>query len=203
MASGMAFSAGIVCEHARVRIAAAGSSDFRFASSGSRNRTWPRGALPGEPRKFRFSAHWVAACAILAVAIAVAAIYAVRRFCRPPAAALSAVLSNVVSTTKGVEFEQVVQLGLRIDIEQSPFVTLVSKAGVQQTLQEMQRTADTRLTAAVAREVCDRNNAQIMLQPALTRVGSRYLLTLEAIDCQTGNSVAGVKRTPESGITLA
>jgi len=82
---------------------------------------------------------------------------------------------------------------LRIDLEQSPFLNLLSRAQAGETLQEMQRDPNTALSPALALEICQRNNAQTMLHGTVAGFGREYLLTYAADSCVTGRQIAAYK----------
>jgi DNA-binding winged helix-turn-helix (wHTH) protein/tetratricopeptide (TPR) repeat protein len=82
---------------------------------------------------------------------------------------------------------------LRIDLSQSPFVTVVSPALISQTLVHMQHKPDERLTANLARDLCERIASQVVLHGTVARAGSRYLLTEEATNCADGSLTASSK----------
>ncbi|HWY15056.1 MAG TPA: winged helix-turn-helix domain-containing protein [Rhizomicrobium sp.] len=82
---------------------------------------------------------------------------------------------------------------LEIDLAQSPFLNLMSQLQVSQTLQLMERPKDAPLTAALAQEVCARNQANAVLSGTVAQVGSRFLVTLEARDCNAGANIAEAK----------
>jgi DNA-binding winged helix-turn-helix (wHTH) protein len=87
------------------------------------------------------------------------------------------------------------QSGLRIDLEQSPYVELMAHSRIAEILESMNKPADTPVAGDVAREVCERGNYQVLLDGAIARIGSQYLLTLEADNCDTGEAVAAEKET--------
>ena len=62
----------------------------------------------------------------------------------------------------------------------------------------MQRPADERLTHDTARQVCERLGVKAMLDGTLARLGQNYVLTLNATDCHTGDSVAREQRESPS-----
>jgi eukaryotic-like serine/threonine-protein kinase len=74
---------------------------------------------------------------------------------------------------------------LRTDLSQSPFLTVVSSSQVRATLIEMKQAENTPLNVALAREVCERNSAQVLLQGTVSRFGQRYLVALLAGNCAT------------------
>jgi DNA-binding winged helix-turn-helix (wHTH) protein/tetratricopeptide (TPR) repeat protein len=103
------------------------------------------------------------------------------------------VLADFANGTSDASFGQTLKRALAIDLDQSPFVEVLGDREVVQTLQLMERKGDTPLTPDVAREVCERANRQVLLAGGVTAVGSKYLLTLEATDCNTGKRLASAK----------
>jgi eukaryotic-like serine/threonine-protein kinase len=77
--------------------------------------------------------------------------------------------------------------GLAIELEQSPFLSIISQRRIQQVLNLMDRPADTRLTPEVAREVCERTASAAVLDGSITALGSKYILGLSARNCRTGD----------------
>ncbi|HEY1743818.1 MAG TPA: winged helix-turn-helix domain-containing protein [Granulicella sp.] len=103
------------------------------------------------------------------------------------------VVSDFINTTGDAAFDHILKRALQIDLEQSPYIDVLSDRETANTLQKMGRQSDTALTIEVAREVCERTNRQVLLAGGISSVGSEYLLTLEATDCSTGKQVAGAK----------
>lgn len=79
---------------------------------------------------------------------------------------------------------------IRIDLAQSPFVTVLTTGKVRATLVTMRQPVGTPVTPAVAREVCERNSAQVLLQGSLSKFGQRYLASLRASSCLTADVLA-------------
>jgi DNA-binding winged helix-turn-helix (wHTH) protein len=90
-------------------------------------------------------------------------------------------------------FDKTFTEATRIDLFQSPFVTVLPEQKVQDTLTLMTRSKDERLTAAVAQEVCARNNGAATINGNIAQVGGKYLLTLTASDCADGDVIAAEK----------
>lgn len=136
------------------------------------------------------------AAALAALVVVAAAGLAGRQAWRhfhPAPPTVRVVVADFENTTGEAEFDHTLQQALRIDLEQSPFLSVVNGARVRETLGEMQRRPDERLTPALAREVCERNNAQAMLHGTLSRVGSDYVLMLEAENCASEKQLASYK----------
>jgi DNA-binding winged helix-turn-helix (wHTH) protein/tetratricopeptide (TPR) repeat protein len=83
---------------------------------------------------------------------------------------------------------------LRMDLIQSPFVSVVPSATVRATLTQMMHKPDDPMTPAMAREVCERTNSQTVLHGTIARFGQHFLLTEEATSCVNGAVLAQTKR---------
>ncbi len=77
-----------------------------------------------------------------------------------------------------------------MQLEQSPFLSLISEQRIGQVLQLMGQATDARLTPEVAREVCERTGSAAVLDGSIASLGSQYVLGLRAKDCRTGRVLA-------------
>ena len=102
------------------------------------------------------------------------------------------VLADFSNTTGDPVFDESLKRALSISLQQSPFLSLVSDAQIQQTLRQMGRPTNTPLSQDVAREVCERTQSKAMLSGSISAVGSQYALTLDAVSCATGTSLEHV-----------
>jgi serine/threonine protein kinase/tetratricopeptide (TPR) repeat protein len=100
------------------------------------------------------------------------------------------VLSDFSNTTGDSVFDDTLKQGLAIQLEQSPFLDLVSERKVNETLRLMSHPAGERLTPEVAREVCQRTGSKAMLTGAITMLGSQYVIGLKAVNCSNGDVLA-------------
>jgi hypothetical protein len=96
------------------------------------------------------------------------------------------VLADFINTTGDPVFDGTLRQGLAVQLEQSPFLSLVSDAQIQKTLRLMAQPADARLTADLAREVCERTGSAAILEGSVASLGSQYVLWLRAKNCSTG-----------------
>ena len=87
-------------------------------------------------------------------------------------------------------FDDTLKQGLAVQLEQSPFLALVSERRVNETLKLMGRSPDDRLTANVTREVCQRTGSKAMLTGSIAGLGSQYVIGLKAVNCNTGDVLA-------------
>jgi eukaryotic-like serine/threonine-protein kinase len=100
------------------------------------------------------------------------------------------VLADFANTTGDVVFDGTLKQALAVDLDQSPFLRVVPQSQVQKTLGFMGRSPDERLTVDLARDLCLRMGSKAMLSGSIASLGTQYVLTLNASNCQTGDSLA-------------
>ncbi|MBB5345398.1 winged helix-turn-helix domain-containing protein [Tunturibacter empetritectus] len=103
------------------------------------------------------------------------------------------VLAEFANSTGDPVFDGTLRQGLSIQLEQSPFLSIVSDEEIQQTLGLMGQPADAKLVSAIAREVCQRTASAAVLYGSIARIGTRYLLTLKAVNCESGKTLASTE----------
>ncbi len=127
--------------------------------------------------------------AVLAVAIA-GGLFLRSREASALTAKDTVVLADFANTTGDPVFDGTLKQALAVDLEQSPFLQVIPQSRVQQTLAFMGRQPNERLTTDVARDLCQRVGSKAMLSGSIASLGSQYVVTLNAINCQTGDSLA-------------
>jgi tetratricopeptide (TPR) repeat protein/predicted Ser/Thr protein kinase len=103
------------------------------------------------------------------------------------------VLADFTNTTDDTVFDGTLRQGLSVQLEQSPFLSIVSDQQIQQTLQMMGRPAEAKLTPTIARELCQRAGSAAVLDGSIAQIGTQYLLTLKAVNCGSGESLASTE----------
>ncbi len=93
------------------------------------------------------------------------------------------VLAEFTNKTGDAVFDGTLRQGLAVQLQQSPFLSLIPDDRIQQTLRLMGQPAEARLTAQLAREVCQRLASAAVLEGSIDRVGSQYLLGFRARAC--------------------
>ncbi len=136
----------------------------------------------------RVSAVPIVAALLIFGALAAGIAIWIRNMPSPPTKPIVVVLADFQNLTSDSALGTVLGKVLQIDLAQSPFLSLMSPQQVSKTLQLMERTTDTSLTPQLAQEVCARNQAAAVLSGAVASVGSGYVVTLEARDCDSGKS---------------
>ena len=96
------------------------------------------------------------------------------------------VLADFANSTGDPVFDGTLRQGLAVQLEQSPFLSLVPEDRVQQALRMMSQPADAHLTPQLAREVCQRTASAAVLHGSIAALGSQYVLGLRAENCRTG-----------------
>jgi eukaryotic-like serine/threonine-protein kinase len=97
------------------------------------------------------------------------------------------VLADFANSTGDPVFDDTLRQGLAAQLEQSPFLSLISDERIQQMLKLMAKPADARLTPEVSLEICQRTASAAVLDGSIASLGSQYVLTLRAKDCRSGD----------------
>ena len=96
------------------------------------------------------------------------------------------VLGDFANTTADPVFDETLRQGMAVELDQSPFLSLVAEPRIQQTLRLMGQPADARLTPETAFEVCERKASAAVISGSISSLGSQYVLALKARDCRSG-----------------
>jgi DNA-binding winged helix-turn-helix (wHTH) protein/tetratricopeptide (TPR) repeat protein len=107
-------------------------------------------------------------------------------------------LADFSNSTGDAAFDDTLKTALDVSLRQSPFLNILSDSQVKATLQLMTRPADTKLTSALARELCLRAGSAAYIEGAIGSLGSEYVLGLKAINCQNGGTLAHQQITAPS-----
>jgi eukaryotic-like serine/threonine-protein kinase len=167
----------------RYQRAAELGTDLEHLRSGS-GRTMAQPPALARPRALWLS---VGAAAVIAAAVAWT-IYG-----RRPATLTdrdTIVLAVFANTTGDPVFDDTLRQGLAAQLQQSPFLSLVSDDRIGQTLAMMRLSPDARLTPEIAQSVCVRTASAAVLDGSITSLGSQYILALRAKNCATGDTLA-------------
>jgi tetratricopeptide (TPR) repeat protein/predicted Ser/Thr protein kinase len=147
--------------------------------------------IPSTPVTTSSLRHWrvlgpVAAVAALAIA---AADYVYFRRAPLLTAKDTIVLAEFTNRTGEPVFEGTLRRGLAVQLEQSPYLDLLSDARIQGTLRLMGQPADASLTPQLAREVCERTGSTAVLEGSIAALGKEYVVGFSAKRCATGELI--------------
>jgi eukaryotic-like serine/threonine-protein kinase len=103
------------------------------------------------------------------------------------------VLADFANATGDPVFDGTLRQGLSVELEQSPFLSIIPDEKIQQTLGLMGQPVDAKLIPAIAREVCQRTSSAAVLDGSIGKIGTQYLLTLKAVNCESGKTLASTE----------
>jgi eukaryotic-like serine/threonine-protein kinase len=171
-------------------------SGFEAAEPKVSTRTHPTatksGAVPvlrADRGTFALVKHWKALLVTLTFAVLVftAGVFFSSR--RAPALSEkdNIVLTEFDNKTGDPVFDDTLRQALAINLNQSPFLNILSERKTAATLRLMGRDPEQSLTGEIARELCERAGAKAILGGIITNLGKHYVIGLNAIDCASGN----------------
>ena len=132
---------------------------------------------------------YIAAVAALVVVAAVAGFF-YSKSSRSLTEKDSILLTDFVNTTGDPVFDGTLKQALAVQLEQSPYLNVFPQDRVRDTLKFMGRSPDERLTPDLARDVCQREGIKAVLNGAISNIGTQYVVDVNAVNCQTGDSLA-------------
>ncbi len=141
---------------------------------------------------------WVFAAFVLIAALAVGLYYRSHQQSNRLTDKDTIVLADFANSTGDPIFDDTLKTALNVSLRQSPFLSALSDQQVAETLQQMTRPADTKLTPAVARELCQRAGSKAYIAGTIGSLGSEYVLGLKAVNCQSGDTLAEQQVTAAS-----
>ena len=101
----------------------------------------------------------------------------------------SILIADFVNTTADPVFDGTLKKALAVDLGQSPYLNVFPEQKIRQTLQFMGRSPGDRITTDVGREICQRDGIKAMLNGSIDSVGGQYVITLEATNAASGDSL--------------
>jgi tetratricopeptide (TPR) repeat protein len=154
----------------------------------------PRSATSAEYIVNQVKQHKRGAVVILAVLLLVGAATAFWYLNRTRSAPLTEkdtiLLTDFVNTTGDPVFDGTLKQALAVQLGQSPFLNIFGDDRVRETLRFMGRSPDERITRDAGREICQRQGLRALLAGSISGLGSHYVITLEAINAQSGDTIA-------------
>jgi eukaryotic-like serine/threonine-protein kinase len=103
------------------------------------------------------------------------------------------VIADFTNTTGDPVFDGALRQGLSVQLEQSPFLSLISDQQIQQTLQMMGQKPGAKLTPEIARELCQRTGSTAVLDSSIAQIGSQYNVILKAVNCSDGKTLTSTE----------
>jgi serine/threonine protein kinase/Flp pilus assembly protein TadD len=107
-------------------------------------------------------------------------------------------ITDFENSTGEPVFDDTLKQALALNLAESPFLNVVSDTRVRETLRFMDRQPDERVTFEVGREICERENIKAMMTGEVVMLGTDYVITLTALNCVTGETIAAEQSQAES-----
>jgi eukaryotic-like serine/threonine-protein kinase len=108
------------------------------------------------------------------------------------------VVAEFINETGDPVFNDALTGGLASQLAQSPFLNLLSDSRAAQTIALMAQDKEARLTADVARQVCERTGSTATIEGSISTLGGQYVLNLKAVNCHDGDVLAQEQVTANS-----
>jgi len=136
--------------------------------------------------------------AVVLVALIAGGLYYRSHRAKPLTEKDTVILADFTNTTSDSVFDGTLRQGLSSQLEQSPFLNLLSDQQVAKTLALMAQPKDSRLTTELAREVCQRTASSATIEGSIASLGSEYVVGLKAVNCHSGDLLANEQATAGS-----
>ena len=108
------------------------------------------------------------------------------------------VLADFKNTTGDPIFDDTLKQAISVQLGQSPFLNILSDARARATLKLMAKSAGTKVTPDIARDLCQRAGAKAYVAGAIGNLGTQYVIGLDAINCKTGDPLVQEQVTAEN-----
>ncbi len=146
-------------------------------------------SLRGSKRSLRLRWRWIAAAAALVIVLTCAWLYWRSRGRTKLTADDTIVRADFTNSTGDPIFDSGLNIGLRVELEQTPFLNVLTPNKVRGALQQINLPENERLTPEVARKVCLHTNSRALVSGSIADAGNQYAIELRAINCETGETL--------------
>ncbi len=184
---------------AAVSAAPSGSGPAQAAASSTPSAGVAAATIEPAPPQPATRKGWLAPAAVAMVIAAGAVAFYLYQHRAPKLTEKDTILvTDFVNTTGDEVFDGTLKRALVVDLEQSPFLNVYPDAKIQAALKFMGQSPDTRVTKEIGRQICQREGLKATLNSSIASLGSRYVVTLEAVNAQTGDSLASAEAEASS-----
>jgi eukaryotic-like serine/threonine-protein kinase len=106
-------------------------------------------------------------------------------------------LASFVNKTGDPVFDNSLDKALEVKLTESPFLSVLPDADVRRTMRTMRHEPSEPVSRELGIEICKRQGLKAVVVPEIAAFGSKYLITLEAIDARNEKSIA--RRQEQAG----
>jgi serine/threonine protein kinase/tetratricopeptide (TPR) repeat protein len=139
---------------------------------------------------------WMGIAGLVVVALAIGLVFTRRTSALTEKDSI--LLTEFVNTTGDSVFDGTLKQALAVQLEQSPYLNVFPQSRIQGALKYMGKPSEERITSDVGREICQRAGVKAMLTGSIANLGSHYVITLGAVNAQTGDTLASEQVEAES-----
>ena len=140
---------------------------------------------PHVPPKRRRWQPWLAVLAVLLIALPIAYWRVHRRPVLPERGWV--LISDFDTSGDSTIPDKGILEALTISLEQSRYINVFPRSRAYEVLQRMKKPGETRIDEALGREICQRENLQLLLTGSIERIGQTFQISVRAIDPVQGN----------------
>ena len=108
------------------------------------------------------------------------------------------VVADFENRTGDPIFDGTLKGAMAVDLDQSPYLNIVSDQKISEALKLMSRDPGIPITGDIARDLCQRVNGNALLQGSIANFGQQYVVVLTTTNCATGDSLAAEQFRVES-----
>src|SRR3989475_4796528 len=166
------------------------SGSVAAVASSSSSAAWKVAEVPVVAGKKLWKILVPAAVLLIAAFVTVSLYYFRSRSAKPLTEKDTIVLADFANTTGDAVFDDALKQALAVDLEQSPFLNVLSDRKMGETLRLMGHQPNDRITREVAQEICLRTGSKALLAGSISRLGSHYMVGLQAVNCGNGDTLA-------------
>lgn len=148
-------------------------------------------------QRWRLVIATAAVVVVMGMALVVASLYWGSHHPVPLTDKDTVVLADFINTTGDPVFDATLRQGLASQLEQSPFLKLLSDDRIAQALSLIAKPKDARLTQQLACQVCQRTASKATIEGSISGLGSHYELQLQAVDCRSGDVLVEIRATAD------
>jgi tetratricopeptide (TPR) repeat protein len=150
----------------------------------------PNAEADHQPARIRRVHRWLIAGGVAAVALLVAAYLSTRSRAFNVTEEDTVVVADFANSTGDPVFDGALRQGLSVQLQQSPFLRIVSDQRIRETLRSMKEPQDARLVPEIAKDLCVRVGSKVYIEGSITNFGNNYVIGLQAVACSTGDLLA-------------
>ena len=184
-------------QHSKLGSVYAYSSELAAWRDKERNRHTLAGATDApdpeagpKPARIRPVRRWLVVGGVALVGLLVAAYLGTRSRAYNVTEEDTVVVADFANSTGDSVFDGALRQGLSVQLQQSPFLRIVSDQRIRETLRSMKEPQDARLVPEIAKDLCVRVGSKVYIEGSITNFGNNYVIGLQAVDCSTGDLLA-------------